>query len=401
MNISSQIYNAVQDNDSKRFAELLDAYDPEHHSFYYVIQKCFEYDFLRHCVTPPKTTTEREALRTHAQNTHKETIQGFCVMLEQWLEQQTSELCAQILTCDHYNFHIEFLRNAQNPVDVINRCPAQCYLTMNDHRYEKDHGDTTVVVDCEPLEQMLDAKLGVCVDAIVSQDKVRHMLAHKLFGLDAFFEKLLKPKNTPHALYYLECMQQNFTPHWVGVFLNALLATKNTQVAQWLATNHHFAQFLTISHFATVGAQISVWAPRAYKNVVMYEGIFPPTLWNAVVQNTTLACVGGEHFSKWVEYIQRSQFDGQRVKMVQQRLERHFTHNQDPYKYGQFHVDDADFKQVVAPMLDILTCADVVEWKNTHWFLDAVYRVDEHNSFLRHRMEQAIGLKGCDAVRKI
>lgn len=401
MSIGSQIYNAVQDNDSKKFAELLDSYAPEHHSFYYVIKNIFECEPMVHCVTPPKTTTEWEALRTHAQNTQKTTIQRFCVMLEQWLEQQTPELCAKILTCDHYNFHIEFLQNAQNPVGVINRCHAQCYLTMNDHRYDKDHGDTSVVIDCEPLEQMLDAKLGGCVDAIVSQDKVRYMLAQKIFGLDTFFNKLLKPKNIPHALHYLECMQQHFAPHWIGVFLNALLATKNTHVAQWLAANPHFAQFLTTSHFATVGAQISVWAPRAYKDMVIYEDIFPPTLWNAVVQNTTLACVGRKHFPKWVEYIQRSRFDGQRVKMVQQHLERHFIHNQDAYKYGQYHIDDSYFKKNVEPALDILTCADVVEWKNTHWLLDAVYRVDEHNSFLRHRIEQAIDQQGCSGARKI
>lgn len=401
MSISSKIYNAVQDNNSKKFAELLDSYAPEHHSFSYVITNIFQYEPLRHCVIPIKTGKEFEALRTHAKNTQKKTIQRFCGMLEQWLKQQTPELSAKILTCDHYNFHIRFLQNVRDPVPILNFCDAQCYLTMNDQHYDKDYGDKSIVIDCKPLTEMLDAKLGSCVDAIVSQNSVQRMLAGKVMGLDAFFKTLLKPKNTVHALHYLECMQQHFTPHWVGVFLNALLATKNTHVGQWLANNSHFAQFLTTSHFATVGAQISVWAPRAYKDVLMYEEFFPPTLWNAVVQNTTLACVGGKYFSKWVEYIQRSQFDGQRVKMVQRYLERHFTHNQDVYKYGQYHVDDSYFKKNVAPALDILTCADVVAWKNTQWFLNAVYRVDEHNSFLRHRIEQAIENPGCETARKI
>lgn len=54
MSIGSQIYNAVQDNGSKKFAELLDSYASEHHSFYYVITDVFQYKPLRYCVTPPK-----------------------------------------------------------------------------------------------------------------------------------------------------------------------------------------------------------------------------------------------------------------------------------------------------------------------------------------------------------
>ena len=47
MSIGSQIYNAVQDNGSKKFAELLDSYASEHHSFYYVITDVFQYKPLR------------------------------------------------------------------------------------------------------------------------------------------------------------------------------------------------------------------------------------------------------------------------------------------------------------------------------------------------------------------
>lgn len=401
MSIGSQIYNAVQDNHSKKFADLLDAYFLKNHSLSYVIQDIFEYNPMRYCIAFPKTTEGLKTARAQAKCAQRQAISSFCVMLEQWLGMQNPELREQILTCSHYKFHIHFLQNAKNPVDVINRCKAKCYLTMNDHRYDKNYGDKTVVIDCEPLVQMLDAKLGVCVDAIVSQHDVQHILSHKVLGLDTFFEHLLKRKNTSHALHYLECMQHNFTPHWVGVFLNALFATKNSQVGQWLATNPRFAQFLTTSSFATVWAQTVSWKPRAYKDLLLYEPFLTPMLWNAVVKNTTLACVGGTYFSKWVEHIQRPQFDGQRVAMVQQYFERHFARNQDDYKYGQCAVDNKCFKKIVSPVLDILTADDVAQWYNTQWFLDRVYRVHEHNCFLRNRIAKAIEHNGCESARKI
>lgn len=401
MSIGTNIYNAVQNNRSTEFDALLDGYFPDRTSLFYVIQNVFEYNPLRHCITFPKTTEELKTARSHAKNHEKQTIQRFCVMFEKWLGRQNSKTRAQALTCDHYNFHIEFLQNARDPVSIINGCDARCYLTMNDHRYDKDCGNTSIVIDCEPLTQMLNAKLGACVDAIVSQKGVQQMLSQKILDLDPFFACLLKPQHISHALHYLECMQHHFTPRWVGQFLNALFATKNYQVGQWLKTNTSFAQFLQASNFSAVGVQITYWTARAYKDLLPYELFFPSTLWNSVVKETTLACVGGKHFSTWVEHIQRPQFDGQRVKMVQQHLERHFAQKQDDYKYGQCTIDNKTFNKIVTPVLNILTTDDVVDWKNTPWFLDQLYRVDEHNCFVRHRLEQAIGTNGCEAVRKI
>lgn len=399
----SDILNALQSNDYDGFCAIVmkhvgNSYSgPQNQgcrSLYYLFEDVY---LQRHFQVGGfgvrlSSEWEQEAAKQEALQRQAKTT--LIHMMEKWLTTQSVEVKEYIMFSNNqgWGFYFDFLEHANAPADLISHVNAAGYLQVSyDDDNDKNIGKHPN--SAKHLVLMLEHNLHACVNAIVSQTEVQHLLSQHVENLDGFFEVLLHEDHTDCALHFLECMKHTFAPKWVGQMLAAVVGNTNHTVAQWLHDCPEFEYFLHWSQFETAHLPHVSFADCALERVLPLKEKFP-TLWDGIAHNITVhrICEKSDHADHWVAYTHKNLTSAQRVKGIQNALHAHFVLAQTQREYhhstAASHLEGLTL--FAQPLLDTLTTEDVALWNSRGWFLNGVYGVDKHAYFVRDYLNNTL-----------
>lgn len=384
------IFEIVERNDQAEFDLLLNAYF--HHptnfpSLYYVFEDFYLRKFIprrRDILNVSQHHKQWEQEQIEHDTHRKQLLQRLVCMMETWMVTQSIELKEYIAFSNHqgWRFYIDFLRFANNPVQMIAQINAGGYLCISPDNDNDDDEDTRGN-SVEHLTRMLECNLDDCVGAIVSQQSVQQALSQQVEHLDLFFNHLLQAHHTPCAIEFLQHMRKHFSPHWVGLLLNAVLRHNNHTVAQWLHDCAEFSEFLQWSDFTNAHLPQIEFGDYELCHILRFEPHFP-TLFQPMMQNLMATSVGNhsEHALQWVAYAQDHLSSPQRIESVRCALHTRFVRYNELYMYGTQPEAWDELVQWGGELLNVLTPFDVAQWKRQGWRWDGVYRVMQHPRFI-------------------
>lgn len=382
-----KLIRALVDLDQERFNIHLDTWFERGGSLYYLADRVYN---------PPRHLVD--ALdKAQLADYHTLLLRNFCILMEQWLPLQTSNiktaviLCGDTFNCGKYGFYLDFLRNCTDPVAMVNSVDATTYFYLTDRNCDSSFEDYPV---CDGFTSMLEHNLGVCVDAALTQPAVQKIFSEPTCGRVNFFDQLLNTNNTAHALHYLNIMQDHFSPDWVGLVMVSMFNHANMDVARWLSRNQNFTTFLQRSHFASVHVR-GLDIEQTPQSASVFAEFFPQ-IWEALIK--TFAQTNP---LSWRHTLQQPQFDGQRVEWARAAIERSFQCIRAEYVRSASYSIDPKVQQYAFTVVDCLTAEDAVQWNNTAWHLDELYEMYQHPVLCNARIRRTLNNTGDVSIKKM